>query len=112
MGTLDPDSIAGFVKTIQTGLVTMVGGVMGHVIDIVHTGKEWTLWGHIAIAFVSFLVGQLIGDLMPDWIAGKYGIMMMTGTISAPLYKRAQLFLMQRYSVQMRTDDVDRGAED
>lgn len=92
----DLDDLQHAAKAMQVGLWTMVGGILGHVVDVVLNGKEWSLKGHIAIAITAFLVGQVLGDLMPNWVVGKYGLMMMLGTISAPLYKKIQAWLSAR----------------
>lgn len=98
----DPEDVAHVAKTIQIGLVTMVGGILGHVVDVVLNGREWSLKGHIAIALVAFLVGQFIGEVLPAWVAGKYGVLMMLGTISAPMYKRIQTWLASKIDQQLK----------
>lgn len=82
---LGPDDIDKASGIVKAGLLASFGGLVGHLVDVVHRKATFSWLSFFVAILVAFFVGQVLGEWLPHELPGRDGILMVSGTSGYPV---------------------------
>ena len=90
---IDPDQVKEFALWIKSGAAGAFGGLIGYLLEV-QKGRVFGWGAYVLFILAAFIVGSVLGDMLPEELPGKGGLLMVAGTIAHPLLSKFQEFVM------------------